>query len=298
MSLHLHPPHTHMQVRPGLLLLRGPGIAFFLWRRLNTSKHPASFPTANDAITPSKFKQTYETTLHKHQQSMETSILPSQTSVPAVPSAGDDVTAPSTLISVTSTNHAPPTSTPPRRLPLLPPTSPLNPSSSTADAFAQSTPCKTPRTSDDDDGGGFSTPVAPTTGALHSTGSALHHNHHRRHSHCLQHSPSPSPSQSIKPDAYEGRDHDQDCPICMSPLASRSIYKTRCSHRFHKSCLVESRAAHINGCPFCRGEITPGLTPFEACLGRVLSEREQIISRARTARQAVLARMQIGRAHV
>jgi len=78
----------------------------------------------------------------------------------------------------------------------------------------------------------------------------------------------------------------------MSPLASRSIYKTRCSHRFHKSCLVESRAAHINGCPFCRGEITPGLTPFEACLGRVLSEREQIISRARTARQAVLARMQ------
>lgn len=57
--------------------------------------------------------------------------------------------------------------------------------------------------------------------------------------------------------------------------------------------MVSSRAAHINGCPCCRGEITPGLTPADAVPGRnnlLMNDRDTIASRARAARQAVMAR--------
>jgi hypothetical protein len=62
--------------------------------------------------------------------------------------------------------------------------------------------------------------------------------------------------------------------------------------------MVSSRAAHINGCPCCRAAITPGLTPFDAVPGRNnllnnASDRDQIASRARAARQAVMARFML-----
>lgn len=58
--------------------------------------------------------------------------------------------------------------------------------------------------------------------------------------------------------------------------------------------MVASRAAHINGCPCCRAQITPGMTPLDAVPGRnnllTASDRDQIASRARAARRAVMAR--------
>lgn len=69
--------------------------------------------------------------------------------------------------------------------------------------------------------------------------------------------------------------------------------------------MVSSRAAHINGCPCCRAQITPGLTPFDAQPGRNNlnlifqhgngNGRDTIASRARAARQAVMARFMMQR---
>lgn len=98
-------------------------------------------------------------------------------------------------------------------------------------------------------------------------------------------------------DGEEDEEEDRDCPICYSPFVNRSVHRTRCQHLFHKSCFISSRAAHINGCPCCRGQITPGLTPFDAQPGRNNlaslpgNDRNSIASRARAARQAVMARM-------
>lgn len=176
---------------------------------------------------------------------------------------------------------------------LLPPMTSMPSRISTA---LLSTPVKLPHTQScgtGEEGGGFSTPDAPTAGARHSTGSSLLLHHHRRRNLTPQDGTDHDDSlESHAQHQTEGHDPDLDCPICMSPLALRSVYKTRCSHHFHKSCLVESRAAHNIGCPYCRGHITPGLTPFDACAGRVGNDRDQIVNRARAARQAVLARIQ------
>lgn len=182
-----------------------------------------------------------------------------------------------------------------------PPSSPPSTYPTTPAAGLCTTPVRTPGRSDNHDTGGFSTPDAPTTGAARgSTSSVLHRRHHHHHRRLLDSSGLDDDAAAADDDHHhlpkkhedDQDDRDLDCPICMSPLAARSVYKTRCSHFFHRSCMVETRAAHINGCPFCRGEITPGLTPFDACPGRVVSERDQIISRARAGRQAVLRRMQ------
>ncbi len=198
----------------------------------------------------------------------------------AHPHAPHAPAATATLPSSSQATTAPPSSSPP-------------PAAGGEGGGGLCTPVRTPRHGGDDEGTGFSTPDAPTTGAARGSSSSVLHRHHHHHRRRLDSGSGGSVEDHEEGPKEEHEDErDLDCPICMSPLASRSVYKTRCSHFFHRSCMVETRAAHINGCPFCRGEITPGLTPFDACPGRVVSERDQIISRARAGRQAVLRRMQ------
>lgn len=136
---------------------------------------------------------------------------------------------------------------------------------------------------------GFATPLRTPSGPPpSSTHPSLYRHHHPPRRHCT----SSTPHSANEQEEEEEKERTRDCPVCFSPLANRSIHKTRCNHLFHRTCLVESRAAHINGCPCCRREITPGLTPFDAIAGRNVSGRDQIISRARAARQAVMLRMQ------
>jgi hypothetical protein len=48
------------------------------------------------------------------------------------------------------------------------------------------------------------------------------------------------------------------CPVCLDDVTEEDIYKTICSHKFHKKCLIEWIKDN-DTCPCCRKEI---ITPF------------------------------------
>lgn len=46
-----------------------------------------------------------------------------------------------------------------------------------------------------------------------------------------------------------------ECPICYEPIESVDFCITKCGHRFHTSCLIQSSKFKSN-CPYCRASIT------------------------------------------
>ena len=61
------------------------------------------------------------------------------------------------------------------------------------------------------------------------------------------------------PLASGGGGDEDECPICLEPLAEGSALTLPCTHRFHPGCVEGLRSYGIKQvCPMCREELPPG----------------------------------------
>ena len=72
------------------------------------------------------------------------------------------------------------------------------------------------------------------------------------------------------------------CTICLSPLRKNGkrhksdVFRTPCGHEFHLDCLRSCREYKNNtGCPLCRTQLPPGLTPVGAKERQAERDREE-----------------------
>ncbi len=82
----------------------------------------------------------------------------------------------------------------------------------------------------------------------------------------------PGPTIAAATPIAAAREEPETCAVCLSPLRKKSgeesrrgpVFVTPCSHHFHLSCLRGCREYHTSGCPLCRSQLPPGLTPIGA----------------------------------
>ena len=62
--------------------------------------------------------------------------------------------------------------------------------------------------------------------------------------------------QLLFPEAHDGVAEEEECAVCMSALLpSKEVVRTRCGHRFHRSCLakwLDAAEEQAPSCPVCR----------------------------------------------
>lgn len=57
------------------------------------------------------------------------------------------------------------------------------------------------------------------------------------------------------------------CPICYEEYGGKDISITKCGHKFHTSCLIESiRRQTDDNCPYCRSDISISTTKQQKLL--------------------------------
>jgi len=89
---------------------------------------------------------------------------------------------------------------------------------------------------------------------------------------------------------------NSDCAICLSSFEDDElcdVVTTRCRHKFHCSCLLQSKLKGKIECPMCRAKLTP---PHQSTIESILGAndgpsqsliRETIIQASRRGREAV-----------
>lgn len=89
---------------------------------------------------------------------------------------------------------------------------------------------------------------------------------------------------------------NSDCAICLISFeddGKSDVSTTRCKHKFHTNCLLQSKLKGKIECPMCRSKLTP---PHRSVIERIIEtstetsgdlRRETIVQASRRGREAV-----------